>query len=350
MSLYVHQLCKQFEEDFSIEGISFAVSQGSVCALLGPSGCGKSTLLAMLAGLIVPDKGVIYWQGKIINEIPAHKRNFGLVFQDYVLFPHLSVAQNISFGLRMQGKDKPFIEGRMQELLSLVELNGYANRNVHTLSGGEQQRVALARAFATQPQLLMLDEPFSALDRGLRTYLLHKLRHILHNTHQTAIYVTHDQEEAFALADNVILMKHGKIIQQGTPHELYYHPNSTFTAQFLGLENIIPAHFEMLDHFIKATTAIGIWQTPPNVFNQPAEKEGFLLIRPDLVTLGNHNKHDLSAVMRESIFHGNTQEIIVETHNIILKFILPSGTPLPSLGEDIYLLFNQRSSLQCLPC
>ncbi len=342
MSLSLYQITKVFEENFAIDSISFSIEPNTICALLGPSGCGKSTLLSIIAGLIPPDKGEIRWKGALINHLLPHQRNFGLVFQDYALFPHLNVEENISFGLRMQRKPQSIINERVSYLLNLVELEGYAKRNVLTLSGGEQQRVALARALAPQPELLMLDEPFSALDRSLRTQLLYKLRQILRSTKQTAIYVTHDQEEAFAIADYIILMQHGKIIQQGTPQDLYFHPNSAFTAQFLGFGNLIPANFTIENQYLIVHTPLGTWKLPYD-HNIHTEQKGLLLIRPDFIHLGNDENYDISGILKESTFRGNQQEIFIETQGLILQFIVPAAFSLPSIGEKVYILFNEAS-------
>ena len=342
MSLSLHQITKTFEENFTINSISFSIAPNTICALLGPSGCGKSTLLSIIAGLIQPDKGEIRWNGALINHLLPHQRHFGLVFQDFALFPHLNVEDNIGFGLRMQGKPKSYINERVNHLLNLVELNGYAKRNILTLSGGEQQRVALARSLAPQPDLLMLDEPFSALDRGLRTQLLYKLRQILRSTKQTAIYVTHDQEEAFAIADHIILMQQGKIVQQGTPQDLYFHPNSAFTAQFLGFGNLIPANFSTEDQQLIIHTQLGTWKMPLD-HNIRTRQNGLLLIRPDFINLGNNENYDISGILKETTFRGNQQEIFIEAQGIILQFILPAVLPLPSIGEKVFILFSEKS-------
>jgi len=225
---------------------SFAVDPGEIICLLGPSGCGKTTLLRIVAGLETPDTGTVTFAGQDVHDIPAHRRNFGFMFQDYALFPHKDVAANVAFGLRMQGLPAPQIAGRVQEMLSLVALDGYERRRVIELSGGEQQRVALARSLAPRPQLLMLDEPLGALDRALREQLMNELRTILKRVGVTALYVTHDQEEAFAVSDRVLIMRArpeqgegGWIEQEGTPSEVYRHPATEYVARFLGFRNLL---------------------------------------------------------------------------------------------------------------
>src|SRR5271157_1240072 len=237
--LEIRGIHKSYEAQSLLQGISFLVGTGETICLLGPSGSGKSTLLRMIAGLESPDAGQILWDGNDLATTPPHLRDFGLVFQDYALFPHLDVFDNVAFGLKMKNWKGSEIKARLAEVLELVNLRGFEHRKVTDLSGGEQQRVALARALAPHPRLLMFDEPLGALDRALREDLLSELRGILHRTQIPAIYVTHDQDEAFTIADRVLLLHDGQIVQEGTPAEVWSEPNSVWVAQFLGLGNII---------------------------------------------------------------------------------------------------------------
>jgi ABC-type Fe3+/spermidine/putrescine transport system ATPase subunit len=237
--LTLSHISKHFGATPVLQDVSLAVEPGEILCLLGPSGCGKTTLLRIVAGLETPDQGQILVQGNAITTLPSHRRDFGLMFQDYVLFPHMTVGDNVAFGLKMHRWPRARRMARVQELLALVELSGYENRPVYELSGGQQQRVALARSLAPNPQLLMLDEPLGALDRTLRDQLLVALRKILKQLGQTALYVTHDQIEAFAVADRVALMRAGRIEQLDTPEALYLRPASPFAAAFLGMENIL---------------------------------------------------------------------------------------------------------------
>jgi len=237
-ALEVRNLSKFFGPIKAVDGVSFSLDQGEIVALLGPSGSGKSTLLSLIAGLEMPDTGEILWDGESLANVPPHRRGFGLMFQDYALFPHKNVTQNVGFGLQMQGKGRAEIAAGVRWALDLVGLSGFEQRDVNTLSGGEQQRVALARSLAPRPRLLMLDEPIGALDRNLRDRLLAELPDLLGRLNQTALYVTHDQEEAFALADRVLILQAGKVVQAGTPSEIHAHPATPYVAEFLGLSRI----------------------------------------------------------------------------------------------------------------
>jgi len=239
--LEVQSLFKTYDAKPLLNDISFTVAEGETICLLGASGSGKSTLLRIIAGLESSDAGLISFNGLDLTDTPPHLRDFGLVFQDYALFPHLNVNENVAFGLRMRHFGQAEIYQRTAAALDLVSLSEFGNRKVTDLSGGEQQRVALARALAIRPRLLMFDEPLGALDRALREDLLNELRTILHQTRIPAIYVTHDQEEAFTIADRVLILHGGEIIRAGTPAEVWADPQSVFVAEFLGLGNLLKA-------------------------------------------------------------------------------------------------------------
>jgi spermidine/putrescine transport system ATP-binding protein len=236
--LEVHHIFKTYEGKPLLEGISFTVEEGETVCLLGASGSGRSTLLRIIAGLEDSESGFISFDGVDLTSTPPHLRDFGLVFQDYALFPHLNVFDNVAFGLRMRRVDENEIAVRVASSLELVNLQGFETRRVTDLSGGEQQRVALARALATRPRLLMFDEPLGALDRTLREDLLNELRSILHQTNIPAIYVTHDQEEAFAIADRILILHDTKIVREGTPSDVWANPGSAFVAKFLGMGTV----------------------------------------------------------------------------------------------------------------
>ncbi|MCC6298827.1 MAG: ABC transporter ATP-binding protein [Anaerolineales bacterium] len=237
--LEVRNLFKSYDGNLLLADISFNIAEGETVCLLGASGSGKSTLLRIIAGLESPDSGFIAFDGFDLASTPPHLRDFGLVFQEYALFPHLNVNDNVAFGLKMRRMRQSEIVERVVNSLKLVNLTGFEKRNVTDLSGGEQQRVALARALAIRPRLLMFDEPLGALDRTLREGLLNELRMILRKTKAPAIYVTHDQEEAFAIADRILILHNGSIVRDGTPMDILTNPQSAFVAGFLGLGNVI---------------------------------------------------------------------------------------------------------------
>jgi ABC-type Fe3+/spermidine/putrescine transport system ATPase subunit len=242
--LVVSHLAKAYPGLPVLHDVSFDVDEGEIVCLLGPSGCGKTTLLRIVAGIETADQGIVVFAGRDLAGVPVHRRGFGLMFQEFALFPHKDVWANVAFGLRMQHLPAPEITQRVQSALELVRLAGYDHRRVTDLSGGEQQRVALARSLAPGPRLLMLDEPLGSLDRTLREQVMNELRAILKQIGMTALYVTHDQQEAFAIADRVFVMRPdpaqgGRVEQAGTPQEVYRRPATPFVARFLGFQNLL---------------------------------------------------------------------------------------------------------------
>jgi ABC-type Fe3+/spermidine/putrescine transport system ATPase subunit len=341
--LQVYNITKTFDNTIALKDISFNLEQGQILSVLGPSGCGKSTLLHIIAGLELPDSGTVFWRGEDLANVPPHERRFGLMFQEFALFPHMDVAENVAFGLRMQHKEVDQIANRTSQVLELVGLAGFEDRSVDTLSGGERQRVALARSLAPQPRLLMLDEPFGALDRTLRERLMLQLPGILQNIDQTAIYVTHDQEEAFAIAARVVIMQAGQIAQIGTPEEIYCNPASRFVAQFLGLSNLLTVEsLEGQDG--------NIVRTPLGEFRLDAElaKGASLLLRPDQVRLGAEGPIVVEGKVLQRSFRGGTQRLKVAVVDTELIFDFTTGTGLPKAGEIVKLSFDPKEALQVL--
>ena len=345
----------------ALQGVSLAVDPGEIVCLLGPSGCGKTTLLRVVAGLEQPDRGQVTLRGQDLTHVPVHRRGFGFMFQDYALFPHRTVAENIAFGLRMAGWDRSRRTARVAAMLDLVNLPGYDDRTIFALSGGERQRVALARSLAPGPELLMLDEPLGSLDRGLREELLEELRAVLRQTGVTALYVTHDQDEAMALGDRIAIMRAGQIEQIGAPEAVYRSPQTTFAARFLGFSNILPARRHEQG---QTSTPIGIF---PLTFPAGSADAG-LLIRPEAARLAAPaptptfgfstsptapNTVYLTGSLVAAAYHGDHYrvQLDVPTPNdpLRLLFHLPAYqrgdepaalrvNTLPSLGEPIRLV------------
>lgn len=236
----------------ALENVSITVQDGEILCLLGPSGCGKSTLLRVIAGLETGYVGDVLLKGQDMRPVSVHERDFGLMFQDFALFPHMSVGDNVAYGLKRKGFDKKEIQARVYDVLQRVGLSGFDKRDVNMLSGGQKQRVALARSLAPNPRLLMLDEPLGSLDALLRDQLTVELRDIIKSFGLTAVYVTHDQKEAYAIADRITVMNAGHIEQVDTPQQIYYQPETEFVARFLGLSNIFSVSDDMIQDLIKS--------------------------------------------------------------------------------------------------
>ncbi|UCD97920.1 MAG: ABC transporter ATP-binding protein [Chloroflexota bacterium] len=339
-ALQIKNVDKSFADQRVLLGITLDIPAGEIVALLGPSGCGKSTLLSIIAGIERQDRGEILWMGNSLDDIPPHQRKFGLMFQDNVLFPHLDVFENVAFGLKMSAMDTGLIQEKVAEALRLVGLAGLEKRNVNSLSGGEQQRVALARSLAPRPRLLMLDEPLGALDRALRERLLDDLHAILHDISQTVIYVTHDQEEAFAIADRIILMKEGKIEQIGRPEDIYRRPETLFTARFLGMTNLIPGNAIVEEGDYIAATPVG--KIP---ISKPLQGPVTILIRPDSARLDGHAGLMLEGKLVEKTFRGNLCQVKVSIRETELTFIFLSNLEIAEVGEKILLSINPEQGI-----
>ncbi len=302
--LEVLNIHKTYEGQPLLRGISFQVGQGETLGLLGPSGSGKSTLLRIIAGLEQPESGQVLWNGQDLSDVPVHKRSFGLMFQDYALFPHRNVYDNVAFGLRMQGLPRPEVETRVREALDSVGMLPFANRRVTDLSGGEQQRVALARALVPRPRLLMLDEPLGALDRTLREQLTEELHQLLHATGIPAVYVTHDQEEAFAIADRLVLLHDGKVEQKGPPPEVYSRPATPWVARFLGMVNLLPGQVLSSQPFTVQTELGRLQVECPSPDAPPPGSPVNLLLRPWSAELDGESpgSNRLDGVVEDVIF------------------------------------------------
>jgi ABC-type Fe3+/spermidine/putrescine transport system ATPase subunit len=300
--------------------------------------------LRIIAGLEPVEGGRICWNGSDITTVPVHRRNFGLMFQDYALFPHRDVAENVAFGLRMQRLPRQEIETRVQAALEQVNLAAFAHRRVTDLSGGEQQRVALARALAPRPRLLMLDEPLGALDRALREQLLRDLRLLLHQTGIPAIYVTHDQEEAFSLADRMVLLHEGRVEQDGSPSSVYAHPASPWAARFLGMGNLVPGRVRGVDP-LEVETPLGIFPANSDLGHPPRVSEPvYLLLRPDAAQVDPPGS-PIHGTVADVLFRGEGYRVELDcAQGIRLHFWLAQA-PAPGAELTLYL---PPEALECL--
>jgi spermidine/putrescine transport system ATP-binding protein len=303
--LEVRSIWKKYEGKPLLCGASFEVAAGETVCLLGASGSGKSTLLRIISGLETPEAGQVWWDGHDLRGLPVHQRHFGLMFQDYALFPHRSVAENVAFGLRMQNLPRAEIARRVAEALEQVNMAVFGDRRVTDLSGGEQQRVALARALAPRPRLLMLDEPLGALDKALKEELAEELRRLLHETGIPAIYVTHDQEEAFTIADRLILLHDGRVEQSGPPAEVHGAPRSAWAARFLGLTNLLPGIVHKLQPLV-VKSGLGLfngqWIGPADPHAGQAVS---MLLRPNGAHLSEDGPNRLAGRVEDCVFRAD---------------------------------------------
>ncbi|MCJ8009792.1 ABC transporter ATP-binding protein [Lederbergia wuyishanensis] len=295
---------KQYDDELVLDDVSFEIERGKFYTLLGPSGCGKTTILRLIAGFIEPSKGVIYFNGKKVNKIPANERQVNTVFQDYALFPHLNVFENVAFGLRIKKKKKTEIEQKVTEALKFVNLAGYENREINEMSGGQRQRVAIARAIVNEPQVILLDEPLSALDLKLRTEMQYELRELQQRLGITFIFVTHDQEEALAMSDEIFVLNKGIIQQSGTPIDIYDEPINRFVADFIGESNIIPG--KMIKDFLVEFNGKE-YECVDQGFNPNESVE--IVIRPEDLEITSRDSDNLHVKVDSQLFRGVHYEI-----------------------------------------
>jgi spermidine/putrescine transport system ATP-binding protein len=304
------EVTKRFDDVTAVDRLSLEIEHGSFFALLGPSGCGKTTTLRMIGGFEQPTEGQIYLGDTEVSGLPSYKRNVNTVFQSYALFPHLSVFENVAFGLRRQGVRGETLTGQVNEILRLVGLEGMGKRKPRQLSGGQQQRVAVARALVNKPKVLLLDEPLGALDLKLRKQMQLELKGIQHDIGITFVHVTHDQEEAMTMADQIAVMNHGRIEQLGTPTELYETPSTAFVAGFLGASNLIPGT-------VSGSNTVRL-HSGPEVRVRPdalAGRTGEVAvgIRPEKIELGQGQPNSLEGTVVEQAYVGVSTQYIVET-------------------------------------
>ncbi len=300
---------KRFDDVVAVEELSLEIDRGSFFALLGPSGCGKTTTLRMIGGFEEPTEGTIYLGEEPVTGKPPYKRDVNTVFQSYALFPHLTIFENVAFGLRRRGIRGQDVKGRVLEILRLVGLSGLDKRKPRQLSGGQQQRVALARALVNRPRVLLLDEPLGALDLKLRKQMQLELKAIQHDIGITFVHVTHDQEEAMTMADKIAIMNAGQIEQLGTPTELYERPRTAFVAGFLGISNLLPGTVDR-DGLVRVNGAE--LRVPSTALG---ERTGSVAvgIRPEKITLGEGGENRLSGTIVERAYIGVSTQYIVET-------------------------------------
>jgi len=309
-ALRLAELTKIFAGTRAVDRLSLNIEPGSMVALLGPSGCGKTTTLRMIAGLIEPNAGEIFLDGRAVSRVPVHRRNIGMLFQNYALFPHMTVAQNVAFGLETRKIERAALKARVADALQLVQLGGFEERLPSQLSGGQQQRVALARAVVVEPTLLLLDEPLGALDKSLRQSMQVELRALQRRLGITTVMVTHDQDEALTMADRIVIMRDGRIEQVGEPAEVYQRPTSRFTASFLGASNFFRGR-------VTANTGDAITVAVPGGLTlrvrakRAVDSDVTLALRPEVIGIAsaetsesNQSPNTTSALVEQVIYHG----------------------------------------------
>ena len=303
----LEQIVKSFDGEMILKSVNLEIGDKEFVTLLGPSGCGKTTTLRIIGGFETPDSGTVYFDGKVVNDVPPYKRPVNTVFQKYALFPHLNVFENIAFGPKLHGEKGPELTKKVHEMLEIVNLKGFEKRSISTLSGGQQQRVAIARALINQPRVLLLDEPLGALDLKLRKDMQIELKNIQQRMGITFVYVTHDQEEALSMSDVVVVMDNGEIQQIGTPQDIYNEPVNAFVADFIGESNILDG--QMLDDYYVAFSGKRFRCLDAGFEkNEPVD----IVVRPEDVDVVSVERGMLTGVVSSVTFKGVHYEIIVD--------------------------------------
>ena len=339
----IYQDPKTGKDFYAVKDTSLEITPGSFVTLLGPSGCGKTTTLRMIAGFESPDEGEIYLGGEAINALTPNKRDTAMVFQSYALLPHYNIFDNVAYGLKLRKLDKATIREKVTKILALVGLEGMEERMTNQLSGGQQQRVALARALVLEPGVLLFDEPLSNLDAKLRVTMRTEIRRIQQEAGITAIYVTHDQSEAMALSDQIIIMEKGVVAQIGTPQEIYYHPASEFVADFIGEANFLRGTLTSKNGDNGVVTVEG---TPVDVVGASEMTEGgacTLVLRPESAVLADQGQLPCKVIL--SCFMGSYQNYHVMVGDTLVKItdFNPKNKKIYQVGDTAWVAFEKES-------
>ncbi len=342
--LELRDITKRFGRAAAVDRVSLEVTDGEFLTLLGPSGCGKTTTLRVVAGLVDPDEGEVLLDGKPMQHLPAHRRQTAMVFQSYALFPHMTVEENIGFGLRMRGMPREMIRQHVHDALALVELEGLGDRFPRHLSGGQQQRVAVARAIVTRPKVLLFDEPLSNLDAKLRERLRLELRALQQRLGVTTMYVTHDQAEALALSDRVAVMFGGKVVEIGTPRQVYRTPRARVTAEFLGVTNFLDGQVAAVaDGHCTVRTPLGVVEADA----APDVRVGevvTLSFRPEDVRIGRYEGVAITGRVLHASYLGSVTDYVVESAGITLR-VHEAGGAIRGPGEEITITLPATAAI-----
>lgn len=345
--LELRGVTKRFDRATVVSSLSLEAGEGELISFLGGSGCGKTTTLRMIAGFETPTTGSIRIDGVEVVEVPPNRRGVGMVFQNYALFPNMTAAQNIGFGLRVSGKTPDEIHERVRHLLLMIHMEGFENRYPHQMSGGQQQRVALARALAIQPRVLLLDEPLSALDAGIRVRLREEIRSIQRQLGITTIYVTHDQEEALSLSDRVVVMREGRIAQVGTPFEIYNRPVSAFVASFVGSLNVLDAR--VVDPAAGTLSVEGQQIAVAAALTHASGQPVRVSLRPEMISLtnGRQDSNRLAGTVKTIVFLGSIVRIFLrlDGSELFLDTFNNPHLSLPGVGERVSVWFPKEACL-----
>ncbi len=338
---------KRYGDTVAVQEVSFRVEKGELFFLLGPSGCGKTTILRMIAGFLEPDRGAILFDGEPITPVPAHKRNTGMVFQTYALWPHMRVSENVAYGLRERSVPRAERERRVNEALQTVRMGHLRDRMPNQLSGGQQQRVALARALVIEPDVVLLDEPLSNLDARLRLDMRGEIRRIHEETGITMIYVTHDQKEALSMADRMAVMDMGTVQQVGAPRAVYRRPLNRFVAEFVGETNMLPGTL------VSVGDRTGLVETAPGNLtaalpdHPPAEGAAVLcMVRPECLRIGPGEQNTLSARLADSVYLGEVEQFLLSAGDVQLRAVQanPGAVP-PQKGREMQVHFDPADAV-----
>ncbi|MDR3535752.1 MAG: ABC transporter ATP-binding protein [Acetobacteraceae bacterium] len=340
--LRAHQLSKRYGTVTALEPVDLTVASGELLTVLGPSGSGKTTLLHIVSGLVEPSAGTIYIDGHDHTHTPVHRRDIGMVFQSYALFPHLTVEENVAFPLRMRHRSDAEVRRRVTQALEMVQLGHLAHRMPRALSGGQQQRVALARCFVYQPSIILMDEPPGALDKKLREHMQIEIKRLHRDTGVTIIYVTHDQEEALALSDRICLMNHARIEQIGTPQQIYERPATAFAADFIGISNIF--HGKIAGTMLE--TPDGIFALPAGAPpNLGAGQAAALVVRPEHMRLGPDADCCVTGRVAEAVYAGSATRLIATmASGTELTVRLPAPSGAVEIGATAQIGWNRENS------